>query len=248
MIKSRLKAVAQRYPNLTNPIWKALYPRSKYNIHMARDASESRAEAFREIYHRNEWGSVETKSGNGSTLAATGPIRRKLPGLLRKFGCETLLDAPCGDFHWMRLVDLGPVKYIGADIVPDIIEGLNADFASERRSFQVLDIVSDPLPRADLWLCRDVLFHLPTRDVMTCLRNFVSSDIRYLLTSTFPLSTANPEIHPGGFRTINLRLPPFSLPRPLIEVDDYVPGFTPRVLGLWSNEQIKAWSATATGP
>ncbi len=41
-----------------------------------------------------------------------------------------------------------------------------------------------PLPKADLWLCRDVLFHLPNKDVITVLANFANSEIPYLLTTT----------------------------------------------------------------
>jgi hypothetical protein len=38
-----------------------------------------------------------------------------------------LLDIPCGDFNWMKLLNLG-VDYIGADIVGELI-------AENRRRF-----------------------------------------------------------------------------------------------------------------
>jgi hypothetical protein len=205
--------------------------------------SDSRMEAFQNIYEKNRWNSTESRSGWGSTMASTGPIRRKLPQLLRQLSVSTLLDAPCGDFNWMRYVDIKAVSYIGADIVPEIIANLNDRYASATRRFQVLDIVVGPIPPADLWLCRDVLFHLPISNIFEVLSNFEHSSVKYILTSSYPLSTRNPDINPGGFRTINLRLPPFNLPKPLLAIDDFVVAAPPRILGLWSNEQIRLWRA-----
>src|SRR4051812_27850000 len=61
---------------------------------------------FSDIYRNNSWGDAESVSGRGSTLARTEVIRRSLPGLLESVGARSLLDAPCGDFNWMRHVEL----------------------------------------------------------------------------------------------------------------------------------------------
>src|SRR6185369_10677934 len=76
---------------------------------------------FSEIYERNLWSDPESASGRGSTLQRTTVIRRVLPALLKDVGAESLLDAPCGDFNWMRSTELRSVKYIGADVVPKLI-------------------------------------------------------------------------------------------------------------------------------
>jgi hypothetical protein len=71
----------------------------------------------------------------------------------------TLFDAPCGDFNWMSHV-LFPerMRYIGADIVPDLIAALRAKYGDRAgHHFCIVDIAHDALPSADLWLCRDVL-------------------------------------------------------------------------------------------
>src|SRR4051812_10120929 len=68
---------------------------------------------FTEIYRRQLWGSGETVSGYGSTIAGTEPLRTALPLLLRKLGVRTLIDIPCGDFNWMRKVELEVDEYIG---------------------------------------------------------------------------------------------------------------------------------------
>jgi hypothetical protein len=102
----------------------------------------------------------------------------------------------------------------------------------------VLDIVHDELPEADLWLCRDVLFHLPTVDVIETLRNFARSKIPYLLTTTYDFQKVNVDVKPGGFRYVNLREPPFSLPKPILKIADFVAPAPPRYLALWSKAQI----------
>ena len=59
----------------------------------------------------NGWQSPESKSGGSSTLSATAAIRAALPRLLSDLGVAVLIDAPCGDFNWMRHVDL-PVQNV----------------------------------------------------------------------------------------------------------------------------------------
>ena len=74
---------------------------------------------FSEIYRTNAWRDPESVSGRGSTLARTNVITSHLPVLLQELNADSLIDAACGDFNWMRYVDLGSIKYIGVDIVPD---------------------------------------------------------------------------------------------------------------------------------
>ena len=52
------------------------------------------------------------RSGPGSSLVQTATIRRDIPALLASLGIRSFLDAPCGDFNWMRHVDLGVERYI----------------------------------------------------------------------------------------------------------------------------------------
>lgn len=59
-----------------------------------------------------------------------------------------MLDAPCGDFNWMRFVDLGKTHYIGCDIVPEVIETNGMRYAD--REFHALDLAAEPLPNVDL--------------------------------------------------------------------------------------------------
>ena len=109
-------------------------------------------DAFARIYATNLWGADESRSGLGSASDATRVLRAALPEVLRAVGARTLLDAPCGDFGWLSHVDLGPVDYIGADIVPALVERNTTLFADDRRRFVQLDLTRDPLPAADVVL------------------------------------------------------------------------------------------------
>src|SRR5437870_5350350 len=76
---------------------------------------------FTDIYQQNGFGGKDSVSGPGSDLSQTAALREALPGLLREIGARTLLDAPCGDFFWMREARLDLDHYTGGDIVPEII-------------------------------------------------------------------------------------------------------------------------------
>ena len=63
----------------------------------------------------------ESLSGPGSCLFHTAEIRRRLPMLLQNLGVRVLIDAPCGDFHWMSHTELRLDRYIGVDLIPALI-------------------------------------------------------------------------------------------------------------------------------
>ncbi len=131
-------------------------------------------------------------------------------------------------------------RYIGGDIVAPLVHDLQNKYGNERYSFHTIDIVEGPLPNADLWLCRDVLFHLPNQDIQRVFRNLVAAAIPYILTTTYNFSRKNDDVKAGGFCFINLRLLPFMLPPSLSMVPDFVAPEPPRYLGLWSREQVAA--------
>ena len=198
-----------------------------------------RSNIFVKIYLEDHWGCSESKSGHGSTLYNTMVLRRQLPRILKRLSVEVFLDAPCGDFNWMRHVPLpSNITYIGGDIVAPLIEQLGRDYGEAARQFMVFDIVSNQPPAADLWLCRDVLFHLPLADGVRVLANAASSGVKYFASTTYGFAQSNSEIQTGGFRYINLRKPPFSLPKPLFQTDDFLAPATPRSMAFWSHDQL----------
>ena len=197
---------------------------------------------FTKIYSNNSWGCNESRSGDGSTISYTENLRKNLPLLFNKFDIKSLLDAPCGDFNWMKLVVPScPIKYIGVDIVKPLIELNNKEYSSDNISFKVLDITSDKLPLVDLMMCRDCLFHLSYDDTKLFLQNFINSGIPYLLTTTHENknSFTNTDIATSAFRLIDLFSSPYNFDKnPLMVIDDWVEGFPARQMCLWTREQI----------
>ena len=217
---------------------KAYYSWNCSNKHRAELLVSNRA-VFERIYAENSWQCDETRSGSGSTLAETEIVRAELPKLLARIGAKSMLDAACGDCHWISRVELG-IEYTGVDVVPSLIDQNRCRFPGRR--FLAADLASDSLPCVDLILCRDCLFHLSYRQMRKILRNFRRSGSRYLLTTTFPSLTENYNIVSGGWRPLNLELPPFSLPSPLELWCENNPGYPDKSLGLWRVEVLSCLS------
>jgi SAM-dependent methyltransferase len=194
---------------------------------------------FTEHYRMNAWLGEESRSGNGSSLYSTRIIRAELPQLLIDFQVHSVLDIPCGDFNWMQLLDL-PAHYVGADIVEEIIVANQLRYASPMRSFVRLDLTTDPLPKVDLVLCRDCLVHLSFRHIQDALLNIKRSHSMLLLATTHPLLEKNHDIVTGEWRRLNLQAPPFSLPKPVILIDEKCQDRAglDKHLGLWRVSDI----------
>jgi len=200
-----------------------------------------RGERFELLHRLGVYHHAETVSGAASTLPETASLRAALPAIVDEERVGTLLDLPCGDFHWMQHVDLR-AHYTGADLVPEIVSANRRLYGGAKRRFVVLDAVTDPLPKADLILCRDLLVHLSLCDIAAVLRNFVASGSRLLLTSHFGSRIDNPDIETGDFRPVNLCRAPFGLPSPRRVVDERSQlgsgAFRDRAMGLWDLPEL----------
>jgi hypothetical protein len=197
---------------------------------------------FSEIYRQNYWGDSQSFSGAGSNLVQTATLRAELPLLLREIGAKSMLDAPCGDYHWMRATDLKIEKYIGADIVPEMIARNQQAYSSETVEFMNMDITKDNLPEVDVIFCRDALVHFSYRDIFAAIVNFKASKSKYLLTTTFTERQSNRDIATGDWRTINLQLPPFGFPEPVDLINENCReangNFSDKCMALWRLEDI----------
>lgn len=224
-------SLARRVPSLL----KALQ-----EIHFLYLYHRSSRKAFTQMYQKNGWFLAESVSGPGSTLRATEPLRAMLPQIIRDFNVRSLLDAGCGDFNWMKEVNLRMVEYIGVDVVNnEIIEHNIACYGSANRPFMIADVTRDDLRRADLILCRHCLSHLPNQCVERALRQFKRSGSTYLMTTTLPGLTEKQDTFTGGFRPLNLELPPFHLPALLMLVEDCVDQtLDVGLLGLWKLAEL----------
>jgi hypothetical protein len=199
--------------------------------------SRSRERLFTRIYRSNHWGDPASVSGGGSNLEQTATLRAALPEILIKLHVQSLLDAPCGDFHWMRYVDLEVERYIGGDIVQELVGRLQETYGAPGRQFLRVDVTKDQLPTVDAILCRDCLVHFSFRQIEAAVHNFRVSGARYLLTTTFPNTRVNKDIVTGDWRTLNPCAEPFNWPDPMMVVNEGCSQsgsmFADKSLGVW---------------
>ncbi len=126
---------------------------------------------------------------------------------------KSFLDAPCGDFNWMKHVNKSGLKYIGGDIVQGLVDLNNKRYGTDQISFIKLNIISDPLPKVDLVFVRDCLVHFNDENIQLFFINLIKSEIKYLMTTNFPITKNNYDITMGNFRFINLLRSPYNLPK-----------------------------------
>lgn len=198
---------------------------------------------FTKYYTHNIWNGDRSKSGPGSDIEQTMFLIRELEFLLKKYEIKTVLDIPCGDFNWMKHVNLDNIIYHGADIVDQLICDNKTKYEDKNISFSVLDLVNDTLPKADLVIVRDCFVHLQTSDVLKALNNIKESGSKYLLTTHFSWKhqKANEEINTGDWRRINLELPPYNLARPIdviVEGNTYSQNYD-KTMSLWQIKDIE---------
>ena len=235
----RLRDAGKRVPGAVGLV-RTLRSARKYARHV-RHIWRGSADIFGSYYRSNRWSSDESRSGQGSSLAATEALRANLGTLLQELKVRSVLDVPCGDFHWFQHVELGDIAYTGADVVGEMVAENTRRYARPGRRFLHADATQQPLPTADLVFCRDLFVHLPYSAIWQVLANLKASKSTYLLTTTFPDRTANANIITGMWRPLNLERAPFHFPPPLrlLEEQTFGPDLR-KCMGLWRLAEIPA--------
>ena len=99
------------------------------------------------------------KSGIGSGDGSIGKVRDFKHEILRKYlgyyNLHSFLDVGCGDLSFWH--EKPPKHYIGVDFSKTIQTRNKLKFD---RKFITVDIAKSVLPRADVIICFDVLFHI----------------------------------------------------------------------------------------
>ncbi len=197
---------------------------------------------FERMYETNLWSGSESRSGVGSSLAATARLRAELPQLLRTLPVRRLLDVPCGDFHWMSRVDLSAIDYVGGDIVPAAVEANQARYGGANRRFMVADLTAGPLPAADAIFCRDCLVHFSFENIARSFRVMRASGATWLLATTFTGPRENLDIIDGDWRPLNLESAPFRLPPPVAtiveECTEEGGAYSDKSIGVWRTDDL----------
>ena len=173
-------------------------------------------EIFTEVYQKNLWGGSYSVSGPGSNLEQTIVIREKISELIGKYKIKTIVDAPCGDFFWMKEVlrrDITNIdQYTGVDIVEDLVKFNQKKYGSAKIGFIKLDLICNIVPKTDLIICRDCFLHLSYRNILSIINNFKLSGATYLLVSTYTRhKNRNVSKYNIAGRAINLEVFPFKI-------------------------------------
>jgi SAM-dependent methyltransferase len=199
-----------------------------------------RERVFEEIYRANYWGSGESGSGVGSELRRTAEYRKALVTFLRDHSIASMFDAPCGDLNWIRLVlEEYPMRYVGGDIAESALELARRNLPGV--DVRLFDICRDPLPDAEVWHCRDALFHLSFEEAWMALENAARSNVRFALVTTHRSRwLKNLDVETGGWRHLDLERAPFGLPKPLQYLRDSGGGTFPRFVGVWPIDALRA--------
>jgi hypothetical protein len=199
-----------------------------------------------EIYEKNRWGCQETRSGPGSTLLRTEKLRSQLPGFFQELKIQSILDCGCGDWNWMRHVDLSGVEYIGAEIVEPLLNNLQQTYTKETIKFQKLNCFKDPPEKTDLWIARDLLNLVPLSSIRLFFHRFLESKSSFLAVTSLETYEPYEDVLEGSMMPLNLREPPLRLPDPLTILEDGQQWFKPKKLLVYTRQQIMDWFMETT--
>ena len=191
---------------------------------------------FTDKYINHSWGSLESRSGPGSTVKQTENVRSELKHLILRYGIKSVTDFSCGDLNWIQLLFEHISQYTGCDIVQECIQNNTSKFPEHQ--FRCLDLATDEIPESDLLIVRDVIGHQPLDIGVKMLENIKKSKCKYLLSTTFETYGSTASVNPltnknvpiGSWYPVNLMNAPFSLPQPIESIQEIPPGKT---LGLW---------------
>ena len=99
---------------------------------------------------------------------------------------KTLVDLGCGDFNIGSKLVENVKKYVGVDVVPELIEFNQSKFSAKDVTFKLLDITTDKLPKGDLVIVRQVLQHLTNKQIEDVLGKIQKSYRHFVLTEHLP--------------------------------------------------------------
>lgn len=146
-------------------------------------------EVMIQIYQLYLWGGKEYEfySGDGShNITIIEPYQEVVIRFLQSFDEPLIVcDLGCGDFNVGKKFVSFTKKYIGVDIVPDLIERNKNRFQAENLSFQCLDLATDELPKGDCAIIRQVLQHLSNHEIQKIIQK-LSAYQYVILTEHLP--------------------------------------------------------------
>ena len=187
---------------------------------------------FTSIYKSNHWvqnsGGLPEKyvslSGHGSNVNTTQykNLNANFKSMLEKYNIFSIIDMPCGDFLWIKNTIIEKkIRYLGIDIVDELIAKNNSDYKNNHIEFFAKDIVDFKTEKKyDLVLIRDLFIHIKNSDILKIINNLKKMQIKYVALNHYEISQ-NKDVIVGKHRKVNIMSEPFNLPKPIFSFNDY---------------------------
>ena len=137
---------------------------------------------------REYWETRYATGGNSGPGSYTRFAEYKagiMNALIQEHGIRSAVEFGCGDGNQLSMIHYP--QYLGLDVARTAVEDCRRKFAGDgTRSFAVYDAktfgTSHPVPRADLGVSMDVLFHLVEEDVFeTYLKHLFAASERIVV-------------------------------------------------------------------
>lgn len=184
--------------------------------------AESSYEVFSKIDEANCSGTnfnAEGDSRHGSLLEQTQEYRQFLQQFLKDQNIQSVIDIRSGDGTFSQASDWNSVQYYEFDLAGSVIEKNKVSFGSSSIQFaQFGGPEKVGFSTADLLLCKDVLQHLPYKDIEQFLQNLnkfkyclITTDIGPSNLDLGSFDIPNIDIKKGDHRFLDLTQPPFSV-------------------------------------
>lgn len=165
--------------------------RARMSRENAKFETMGRRDTFTRIYAEGLWGQTandDFDSGSGSREAhIVDPYVSSVVSFLQRLGAPDVVDLGCGDFAVGAKIRPFCDNYTACDIVETLIERNRVRFANDKVDFRVLDIVTEPLPRAKVATLRQVLQHLSNADILEVLSKLEVSYQYLVVTEHLPV-------------------------------------------------------------
>jgi len=152
-------------------------------------------DVMNQIYDLHLWGGKDFDfySGFGSHDAhIVEPYLEAVSTFLQSYNNSlAVCDLGCGDFNIGKQLTQYTKKYIGIDIVDNLIKRNKKRFKADNLEFHCLDIVEDELPQADCIILRQVLQHLSNAEILKVVQK-LSNYNHVILTEHLPIGNFEP--------------------------------------------------------
>lgn len=167
---------------------------------------------FEEIYKKQLWGKHgNTLSGRGSSDSFTNHDSEFISDVISTKNIQSIIDI-CGDFAWQhKFLKNYTGDYLGIDISESCLSEINKTNTKNNIKFKQLDVCHDNIPYCDLFICRDVLFHLSNEDIFSFLEKLICSKTKWLIVTSFDHSIQDYKSRKANACQHNLSLSPYNL-------------------------------------